>query len=77
VEGLEVFPNPATVQLCLKEVLSNDQKHFSLFDSKGLMIRQGNISGGRCIDIADLPSGVYQMHLYSPSGLTQKRWIKL
>ncbi|MEM0518513.1 MULTISPECIES: T9SS type A sorting domain-containing protein [Aequorivita] len=56
IENLNIFPNPATDYI---NITTKDAVVYSIYDSMGRSVKQGMLSNGQSIYIADLQQGVY------------------
>lgn len=67
IEGLKVFPNPATNNLTL-EIEQQGNYTVSISDILGQFVYEENISGTSTIDVSPFDSGSYFLHLSTLEG---------
>jgi len=74
-EGKEpvIFPNPAGETISIA-VGSDQVQSFVILDTNGTIVRR---SSETQIFIADLPNGVYALHIFTDSSAYKQQWIKL
>lgn len=77
--GVEIYPNPANDQLFIKKS-GNNIRHIQISDLNGRVkmshyLKQ-NFNEIETIDISKLITGIYQIEIFSPTGIETKRLIK-
>jgi hypothetical protein len=69
VPRINVFPNPAN-EMLLVSTATRSNLEYQVLDAMGRPIRSGSMEGGStAIDVADLPSGLYHMRMYSATSV--------
>lgn len=80
LNDLLIYPNPGTSTLCVQLGFSITQEpiHINLFDAQGRKIHQSTIDAGKpsgtCIDIPNLPTGVYIIHCAMGNNVINRKW---
>lgn len=75
---LTIFPNPAPkYQKELYTNLTQDQADFIIYDITGKTIQSGQINSTQPINIEQLSSGMFMIHLQSGSNQSTQHFIKL
>ncbi|WP_273446230.1 T9SS type A sorting domain-containing protein [Neolewinella agarilytica] len=72
---LNVFPNPVIDKF---RIDANDHSELeaTIFNAKGLALKQVRIRSGADVDIADLPTGLYFLNVRSSSGVRVLKLVK-
>lgn len=72
--SIQVFPNPTSDIIHVTPV--NNLSPYRILDLNGRVVHQGTIHGESTIDLSDLSSGVYMLHVMSDSGNVVRRIVK-
>lgn len=72
---IRLFPNPATNQIQVEGV--NSQTKISIVSSQGQMLIQTELPANGVIDLSELSSGIYTLHLSTKEGDYRRRLIIL
>lgn len=65
-DGLLLFPNPASDQICLLDEANGfAQGQWRLFNTQGQLLREGRLSPNACWEVGMLANGWYQLQLRS------------
>jgi hypothetical protein len=73
--NLEVYPNPVTNQLFIKNVKPGES--YRIVDQLGRTISTGRISTGGVIEVSQFPAGIYFLQIGHKDHLSQTRFVKL
>jgi len=68
---MKLYPNPATESIFIS-VQSNEKQQIQIFNAMGLLVKDISITHTMQIDITDLISGIYFVHLNNRLQHTQK-----
>jgi len=72
-EQVVIYPNPGKGIIALRGDIIESSKplKYNIFNTSGILIKSGYLKGEpeSMIDISEQPSGIYLIHLYTPSGL--------
>jgi uncharacterized protein (TIGR02145 family) len=68
---MKIYPNPATESIFIS-VQSNEKQQIQIFNAMGLLVKDISITHTMQIDITDLISGIYFVHLNNRLQHTQK-----
>lgn len=75
--SFEVFPNPATDRLFIKDVVVHDQSVLSIFNNEGQLIsRTALLQSNQAIDVQTLPAGLYTIQLWNGRSYQYSKFIK-
>lgn len=75
--NIEVFPNPSSERLYIKDVNKlGDNVEYSIIDCSGRIVKYGNIKSEEQIEISALNNGIYMFQLKAESGTITKKIIK-
>ncbi|MFN0033613.1 MAG: NosD domain-containing protein [Saprospiraceae bacterium] len=74
-----LYPNPATESFVLSAGIPFEQGQVQVFNSQGVLVRSVNLTGiARSVSVADLPDGVYYLHVRFDSGVAaRKAFVKI
>jgi hypothetical protein len=72
---LSLYPNPANDVL---NITTDDHEAVSLdvIDMQGRIVMQTVFQGATTLDVAQLPTSVYQLYLHNANGTAVKRFVK-
>lgn len=73
VVGLEIFPNPTVDFIRVSEF---DNGFYSIFDTRGAIVKQGVLNGNRKIDLGELETGIYLINLRNQEITATSRFVK-
>jgi hypothetical protein len=74
---LNVFPNPTSGVLTIRDNFNNEFRNVSLYNSLGSKVMSKNYnSNNYSIDITDLPNGVYMLVITTDIGVQKQQIIK-
>jgi hypothetical protein len=69
VPRLKVSPNPFENQFRIENAHEYLHGEYQIFDLSGKLIKQGNMQASAIIDLNEIHSGIYLMHLYAENTL--------
>jgi hypothetical protein len=72
---LAVFPNPAHESIYISGI-STDQAEVKLYSITGILVKRQMLRKGEGIDIEELPTGTYILHMNTPNGAFYGRFVK-
>jgi len=72
--SIDIFPNPTVDFL---RVQGFERGTFSVFDTKGALIKQGLVNGTREINLSDLENGVYILNVQNEESFSNARFVKM
>jgi len=70
--NIDIYPNPTVDFL---RVQGFERGSYTIFDSKGAVIKQGLINGTREINLADLENGVYILNVRNDESFSNARFV--
>ena len=73
VVGLEIFPNPTVDFIRVSEF---DTGFYSIFDTRGAIVKQGVLNGNRKIELSELETGIYLINLRNQEITATSRFVK-
>lgn len=69
VPQLKVSPNPFDNQVRIENAQEYLHGEYQIFDLSGKLIKQGNMQASAIIDVNEIHSGIYLMHLYAENAV--------
>jgi Domain of unknown function (DUF303). len=75
VSQISIFPNPTKGQLYISG--TKPLNHYLILIVCGQVLMQGNLNGSKIIDVQNLKSGNYLIHIDGTNGVQTEKFIKL
>ncbi len=72
--SFSIYPNPFTDIIQVQGI--DIESDFRILDTHGRVVHQGTIHGDTALDLSDLSTGVYMLHVTSDSGNVVRRIVK-
>ena len=73
---VSITPNPARGQMTIKTDYEKGRVSVVMINSQGVKVKGFSIDGQRTIDVSDLPSGLYFVHIIGGKVVTRKVMIQ-
>ena len=78
--SIKIYPNPSRNSMTISNSSGIQMNALLVYDMSGRLIKAIDLRGmeqERTIDLSNLSSGIYMLHVQSDDALATKRWVKL